>query len=123
MTFTERLDAVIRELADHGITFVFDTSTKTSGDAWVDATEKYGTRRLAFVHEEFGHWIENGVAFPAWNNGETVRRPKIWVSFDHNNPADADVIVSAFTGQGFGATWTGDPFTTVEVDLSAGATR
>lgn len=116
MSFTDRIQAVTDDLAAYGITFVFDTSASTTGDAWVDAAAKHG-RRLAFIHEENGSWVEGGVRFRTWN-GDTLVRNTIWVSFDHSHPDDAIKIVHVFTEHGFGADWDDDPHTAVEVFLS-----
>ncbi len=117
MTFTERLEAVIDDLARQGITFVFDTTTRTSGDACTAAMERHG-RRIAFVHEEGGYWVDGGVHYRSWRNGEWVTSNKIRVSFDHETPTDADGIVLAFSEQDFYVYWSGDPCDAVEVTLS-----
>jgi hypothetical protein len=123
-TDQERMNRVFEALAAEGVALWFDLrgNTGVREDRYNDytrAAELAGTDR--WVGDHIGD-ADRGGAY--WGDDGVLRtRPNgvawhdLQLSFNHNHPDLAELLVRLFTEQGFDADWDGDPFRCVTVTL------
>jgi hypothetical protein len=99
-TIDDQLDIAGDMLAEHDITLIIYGGRQSAEDAWSDAAAEYGDR-IALMRERRG---------PSDTH--------IVVSWHYNHPEIARAIVDAFTTAGAKATWDGEFWSAVHVDLA-----
>lgn len=111
---------VAADLAAIGIHLVVSGDTRTTCDAWSDATDIVRANapgnRLALIHLSDGSWdggvpryLEHG---KGWFDATLIK-----VSYPHTVPGIATDIVGVLTRNGFDATWDGDTESGVHINL------
>ncbi len=134
ITDQQRFDAVFQGLVTAGVAYWFDLrgSTGVREDRYNDyirVAELNGTD--LWVGEHVGHvdnggarWGDDGVLYIAirphslpWEDVTWAPSRELWWSFNHEHPALAELLVHLFRGQGIDASWSGDPWDCVIVNL------